>query len=118
VTNASRTLLLNIRNLEWEPALLQFFGFRSSILPRLVSTSEVYGDIYAGPLKGVPVGGLVGDQQAALIGNKCFARGEAKCTFGTGAFLLFNTGSEVVESKHGLLSTVSCLKALITFPPN
>ena len=106
VTNASRTLLLNIRTLQWDPALLRFFGIRESVLPRLVSTSEVYGKIPYGPLKGVPLGGLVGDQQGALIGNKCLAQGQAKCTYGTGAFLLFCTGTDIVYSTHGLLSTV------------
>ncbi|KAF8347776.1 glycerol kinase [Amanita rubescens] len=107
VTNASRTLLLNAATLQWEPSLLKFFGFRPSVLPRLVSTSEVYGHIAYGALAGVPIGGLVGDQQGALVGNKCFKKGEAKCTYGTGAFLLFCTGSEIVKSKHGLLSTVA-----------
>jgi len=107
VTNASRTLLLNTTTLQWEPCLLEFFGLRPSILPKLVSTSEVYGNIAYGALAGVPIGGLVGDQQAALIGNKCLNQGEAKCTYGTGAFLLFCTGGEIVESNHGLLSTVS-----------
>jgi glycerol kinase len=106
VTNASRTLLLNIRTLEWDPALLRFFALRESILPRLVSTSEVYGNLANGPLKGVPLAGLVGDQQGALIGNKCLAQGQAKCTYGTGAFLLFCTGTDIVYSNHGLLSTV------------
>lgn len=92
--------------LKWEPSLLEFFGLRASILPKLVSTSEVYGNVAYGPLKGVPIGGLVGDQQAALIGNKCLTEGEAKCTYGTGAFLLFCTGDEIVKSTHGLLSTV------------
>jgi glycerol kinase len=112
VTNASRTLLLNTATLQWEPSLLDFFGFRPSILPKLVSTSEVYGKIAAGPLAGVPVGGLVGDQQGALVGNKCLKQGEAKCTYGTGAFLLFCTGGEIVKSNHGLLSTVSAVVAL------
>ncbi|KAI0272316.1 glycerol kinase [Gloeopeniophorella convolvens] len=107
VTNASRTLLLNIRTLKWDPALLRFFGLRESILPRLVSTSEVYGRIAQGALKGVPLGGLVGDQQGALIGNKCLKVGQAKCTYGTGAFLLFCTGNDIVYSTHGLLSTVA-----------
>jgi glycerol kinase len=107
VTNASRTLLLNTTTLQWEQSLVDFFGLRKSVLPKLVSTSEVYGDVAYGPLKGVPIGGLVGDQQAALIGNKCLNQGEAKCTYGTGAFLLFCTGGDIVESKHGLLSTVS-----------
>jgi glycerol kinase len=93
--------------LKWESSLLEFFGFRDSILPKLVSTSEVYGNVAYGALKGVPIGGLVGDQQAALIGNKCLNQGEAKCTYGTGAFLLFCTGGEIVKSTHGLLSTVA-----------
>ncbi|TFK39928.1 glycerol kinase [Crucibulum laeve] len=107
VTNASRTLLLNTKTLQWEPSLVEFFGFRESILPKLVSTSQVYGKIAYGPLAGVPIGGLVGDQQAALIGNKCLNQGEAKCTYGTGAFLLFCTGGDIVRSDHGLLSTVA-----------
>ena len=107
VTNASRTLLMNINTLEWDDRLLKFFGFRPSILPKLVSSSEVYGYTADGPLKGVPIGGLVGDQQGALVGNLCLKQGEAKCTYGTGAFLLFCTGGEIVKSGHGLLSTVS-----------
>ncbi|KAF8623204.1 hypothetical protein AX15_006442 [Amanita polypyramis BW_CC] len=107
VTNASRTLLLNTGTLKWESCLLEFFGLRASVLPKLVSTSEVYGHIAYGALAGVPIGGLVGDQQGALIGNKCLTKGEAKCTYGTGAFLLFCTGSEIVKSRHGLLSTVA-----------
>lgn len=81
-----------------------------------MSTSEVYGKIAYGALAGVPVGGLVGDQQAALIGNKCLGQGEAKCTYGTGAFLLFCTGGEIVKSDHGLLSTVRLLEGLQCCP--
>lgn len=77
-------------------------------MPKLVSTSEVYGKIAYGALDGVPIAGLVGDQQGALVGNKCLNQGEAKCTYGTGAFLLFCTGDKIVKSGHGLLSTVSC----------
>ncbi|ETW78783.1 hypothetical protein HETIRDRAFT_459941 [Heterobasidion irregulare TC 32-1] len=106
-TNASRTLLLNIRTLKWDPRLLKFFGLKESILPRLASTCEVYGEIASGALQGVKIGGLVGDQQGALVGNKCLTQGEAKCTYGTGAFLLFCTGDEIVYSDHGLLSTVA-----------
>lgn len=109
VTNASRTLLMNLNTLEWDDRLLKFFGFRSSILPKLVSSSEVYGYTADGPLKGTPIGGLVGDQQGALVGNLCLKQGEAKCTYGTGAFLLFCTGRDIVKSGHGLLSTVSNL---------
>lgn len=115
VTNASRTLLLNTTTLQWELSLLDFFGLRKSILPKLVSTSEVYGHLAYGPLAGVPIGGLVGDQQGALIGNKCLSQGEAKCTYGTGAFLLFCTGGEIVKSTHGLLSTVRFLRYDLTF---
>lgn len=86
---------------------MEFFGFRDSILPRLVSSSEVYGHIATGPLAGVPIAGLIGDQQGALVGNKCLEKGQAKCTYGTGAFLLFNTGNEAVKSAHGLLTTVA-----------
>ncbi|KAM6497023.1 glycerol kinase [Amanita muscaria] len=107
VTNASRTLLLNAKTLEWEPCLLQFFELRPSVLPKLRSTSEVYGHVAYGALAGVPIGGLVGDQQGALVGNKCLRKGEAKCTYGTGAFLLFCTGSEMVKSSHGLVSTIA-----------
>ncbi|KAJ8590151.1 glycerol kinase [Rhizopogon salebrosus TDB-379] len=107
VTNASRTLLLNLHTLTWDDRLLRFFGFRRSILPKLVSSSEVYGHLSHGPLKGVPIGGLIGDQQGALVGNKCLRQGEAKCTYGTGAFLLFCTGKDIVKSGHGLLSTVA-----------
>ncbi|KAK0189082.1 glycerol kinase [Armillaria mellea] len=107
VSNASRTLLMNISTLKWEPFLMDFFGLRPSILPKIVSTSEVYGHIASGPLEGVPIGGLVGDQQGALVGNLCLREGEAKCTYGTGAFLLFCTGHEIVKSTHGLLSTIA-----------
>ncbi|TFK51931.1 glycerol kinase [Heliocybe sulcata] len=108
VTNASRTLFMDIKTLKWSDQLLKFFGFpKRSILPKIVSSSEVVGEVAYGPLKGVPLGGLVGDQQGALVGNKCLKQGEAKCTYGTGAFLLFCTGEDIVESEHGLLSTVA-----------
>ncbi|TDL23979.1 glycerol kinase [Rickenella mellea] len=106
VTNASRTLLMDIDTLSWSTPLLKFFGLRPSILPKIVSSSEVYGHVHHGALKGVPIGGLVGDQQGALVGNKCLKKGEAKCTYGTGAFLLFCTGAEPVKSVNGLLTTV------------
>ena len=106
-TNASRTLLMNIRTLQWDPTLLKFFGIKASVLPKIVSSSESYGKIAYGSLKGTPIAGLAGDQQAAMVGNKCLNQGEAKCTYGTGAFLLFCTGSEPVVSEHGLLTTVS-----------
>lgn len=87
--------------------MLKFFSLRSSVLPKTVSSSEIYGYIASGILRGVPIAGIVGDQQAALVGNKCFKDGEAKNTYGTGAFLLFNTGTEVVQSNNGLISTVA-----------
>jgi glycerol kinase len=98
---------MNVRTLKWDSALLKFFGFKESMLPRIVSSSEVYGAVASGSLKGVRIGGLVGDQQGALVGNKCLRQGEAKCTYGTGAFLLFCTGADVVKSDHGLLTTVA-----------
>ena len=113
VTNASRTLLLNTTTLQWESCLLDFFELKRSVLPKIVSTSEVYGNIAYGALAGVPIGGLIGDQQGALIGNKCLGQGEAKCTYGTGAFLLFCTGNKIVESNHGLLSTVTIIVYLM-----
>ena len=95
--------------------MLEFFGLRPSILPRLVSTCEVYGHITYGSLAGVPIGSLAADQQGALIGNKCLRKGEVKCSYGTGAFLLFCTGSEMVKSRHGLISTVSGFLSPISY---
>lgn len=107
VTNASRTLLMNLKTLSWDPLLLEFFDVPENLLPELCSSSEIYGEMKDGPLKGIPIAGCLGDQQAALLGQKCFDRGEAKCTFGTGAFMLFNTGKEPVVSTHGLITTVA-----------
>lgn len=107
VTNASRTLLMSIKTLSWYEPLLKFFDLKSSILPRIVSSSEVYGKIKGGPLDGIPVAGMIGDQQAALVGNKCLSKGEAKNTYGTGSFVLFNTGTDVVRSENGLISTLA-----------
>ncbi|KAG8881907.1 Glycerol kinase [Tulasnella sp. 331] len=106
-TNASRSLLLDLHNLQWSETMLQFFGLKRSILPELRSSSEVYGAISEGALKGVSIAGIAGDQQAALIGNKCLTKGEGKNTYGTGAFVLFNTGEDVVVSKRGLIGTVA-----------
>lgn len=110
VTNASRTLLISLKTLQWHPPLLRFFGLKPSILPKIVSSSEVYGKVHTNvdiPLVGVPIAGIIGDQQAALVGNKCLSRGEAKNTYGTGSFVLFNTGEELVRSENGLISTVA-----------
>ncbi|KAG8809786.1 Glycerol kinase [Serendipita sp. 399] len=106
-SNASRTLLLDLEKLDWSKNLLDFFDLKASILPKLVSSSEIYGEMKDTELKGTKVAGMAGDQQAALVGNKCLTTGEAKCTYGTGAFLLFCTGNKVIRSTHGLLSTVA-----------
>lgn len=103
VTNASRTQLMNLATLDWDPSLLSAFGIPRSVLPRIASSSEVYGTA----LGGVPVAGILGDQQAALMGQACFEPGEAKNTYGTGCFLLMNTGTEPVLSRHGLITTVA-----------
>lgn len=107
VTNASRTQLMNIATCEWDEDLLAEVGIPRACLPRIVSSSEVYGQVGSGPLQGVKVAGILGDQQAALVGQTCFAPGEAKNTYGTGSFLLMNTGPEPVQSKAGLLTTLA-----------
>lgn len=106
-SNASRTQLMDMRSLNWDQELLQAFGIPREILPEIRSSSEFYGEVKAGPLRGVPIAGILGDQQAALAGQTCFLRGEAKNTYGTGCFLLMNTGAIPVVSKHGLLTTVA-----------
>jgi glycerol kinase len=107
MTNASRTLLMDLRTLEWDHELLETIGVPRAMLPRICSSSEVYGHVAAGPLAGVPVAGDLGDQQAATVGQACYAVGEAKNTYGTGNFMLLNTGTELVPSKSGLLTTVA-----------
>lgn len=102
VTNASRTQMMNLATLDWDPVLLAAFDIPRSILPRIASSSEVYGSV-----DGVPVAGILGDQQAALMGQACFEPGEAKNTYGTGCFMLMNTGTTPVPSQHGLLTTVA-----------
>jgi len=109
-TNASRTLLMNIDTLEWDPQLCEEIGVPMAILPEIRSSSENYAPIRArGTFRDVPVAGILGDQQAATFGQACLAVGEAKNTYGTGNFVLLNTGTEKVESKNGLLTTV-CYK--------
>jgi glycerol kinase len=105
VTNASRTMLMDLGTLKWSPEQLDFFDIPASILPEIRSSAEVYGKTRS-VLPGVAITAALGDQQAALFGQVCFAAGDAKCTYGTGSFLLLNTGTEVVHSTHGLLSTV------------
>ncbi|KAG8934100.1 Glycerol kinase [Tulasnella sp. 418] len=87
--------------------MVNFFGLKKNILPQVKSSSEIYGEISEGVLKGVKIAGIVGDQQAALVGNKCLTKGEGKNTYGTGAFVLFHTGDAVVKSNRGLISTVA-----------
>jgi glycerol kinase len=109
-TNASRTLLMNIDTLEWDPELCEEIGVPMAMLPEIRSSSETYGNIRArGTFRDVPVAGILGDQQAATFGQACLEVGEAKNTYGTGNFVLLNTGTEKVESKNGLLTTV-CYK--------
>lgn len=105
VTNASRTMLMNLATLDWDEALLEAMNVPRAMLPRIVSSSEVFGE-GRGALAGVPVASALGDQQAALFGQTCFRPGEGKCTYGTGNFLLVNTGETPVASKKGLLTTV------------
>jgi glycerol kinase len=106
-TNASRTQLMNLRTLDWDPELSIAFDIPRQILPKICSSSEPYGIATLDAVKGVPVAGILGDQQAALAGQACFHAGEAKNTYGTGCFLLMNTGREIVQSKCGLLTTVA-----------
>lgn len=108
-SNASRTLLFDIHQLAWEPSLCARFGVPLGCLPRIVDNAGVFGHTRGvGFLPdGIPVAGLAGDQQSALFGQACFAPGMAKCTYGTGAFLLLNTGEVAVPSTHGLLTTVA-----------
>jgi glycerol kinase len=107
VTNASRTQLMDLATLEWCPSLLETFAIPRACLPRIVASSEMLSAVTNGPLTGVQVGGLIGDQQAALMGQVCFAPGEAKNTYGTGNFLLLNTGRTRAASTTGLITTVA-----------
>ncbi|KAL0273986.1 UNVERIFIED_CONTAM: hypothetical protein PYX00_006532 [Menopon gallinae] len=107
VTNASRTMLMNISTLKWDSRLCDFFGIPMSILPKIYSSSEIYGFFSDEVLVGVPISGCLGDQQSALVGQMCFKQGQAKNTYGTGCFLLYNTGTLIVRSEHGLLTTVA-----------
>ncbi len=104
VTNASRTMLMDLKTLEWHEPSLELMGIPRSMLPDIRSSSEVYGEAAGTAAGGRPIAGILGDQQAALFGQTCFARGEAKNTYGTGSFLLMNTGEEVVHSRKLLTS--------------
>ncbi len=105
VSNASRTMLMNLETLDWDPEILKLMGIPRSMLPAIKASSEVYGTA-VGDLAGIPVAGDLGDQQAALFGQTCFSAGEAKNTYGTGCFMLLNTGTKPVPSKSGLLTTL------------
>src|SRR5699024_2282520 len=105
VTNASRTLLMDLRTLAWDDELLDFFAVPRAMLPEIRSSTETYGTTTE-VVPGIPINAALGDQHAALFGQTCFASGETKCTYGTGGFLLMNTGSEPVLSENGLLTTV------------
>lgn len=111
VTNASRTLLMNLESLDWDDELLSIFGVSRSSLPVIKSSSETFAltDPHGPFGTAIPIAGILGDQQAAMVGQVCFERGESKTTYGTGNFALLNTGTEIVRSKNGLLTTV-CFK--------
>lgn len=102
VTNASRTQLMNLETLDWDEELLGFFGIKREWLPKIKSSSEIYGSTK----DGIPVAGILGDQQAAMVGQTCFNKGESKTTYGTGNFALTSTGDQLVRSKNGLITTV------------
>jgi glycerol kinase len=106
VTNASRTMMMNLETLDWDDEILGILGVPRAMLPEIRASSETYGEAKNG-LAGIPVAGDLGDQQAALFGQTCFSVGEAKNTYGTGNFLLLNTGNDAVQSKSGLLTTLA-----------
>jgi len=106
VTNASRTMLMNLKTLNWSPDILKTMGIPLQILPKICSSSELFGEAVS-PFEGLPISGILGDQQAALFGQTCFDPGDAKNTYGTGCFLLLNSGSNPTISKHGLLTTLA-----------
>ncbi|MFV9506991.1 MAG: glycerol kinase GlpK [Oscillochloridaceae bacterium umkhey_bin13] len=108
VTNASRTMLMNLETLDWDEEILGIMGIPRQMLPKIMPSSAVYGTC-KGMLDGIPLAGILGDQQAAMVGQTCYSPGEAKNTYGTGCFMLLNTGTEIVQSKNGLLTTL-CYK--------
>ncbi|NLC27026.1 MAG: glycerol kinase GlpK [Fastidiosipila sp.] len=106
VTNASRTFLMNISSLQWDKSMLDLMCVPSSMLPEIKASSAIYGEITLPYLKGVPISGDLGDQQAALFGQTCFSQGDVKNTYGTGCFMLMNTGTKPIQSRNGLLTTL------------
>jgi glycerol kinase len=109
VTNASRTMLMDLQKLAWDEDIAKTIGVPMSMLPEIRASSEVYGEVKTGALKGIQIAGDLGDQQAATFGQACFDTGDAKNTYGTGNFMLLNTATEAVQSKSGLLTT-ACYK--------
>jgi glycerol kinase len=108
VTNASRTMLMDLETLSWDDEILKILGIPRQMLPEIRPSSQVYGEVKRpSVIAGVPVAGILGDQQAAMVGQTCYDVGEAKNTYGTGSFLLVNTGTEIVPSKSGLVTTVA-----------
>lgn len=107
VTNASRTMLMSLEKLQWDRRLCNFFKIPMTLLPKIKTCSEVLGYVHDGPLSGVPIASCMGDQNAALLGQMCLKSGQAKCTYEDGCYLLVNTGQEIIDSDHGLLSTVA-----------
>ena len=109
VTNASRTLVMNLARMEWDPELCALFKVPKEVLPKIVGSAEVVGTTKGAAFlpDGIPIAGIAGDQQAALFGQACFAEGDAKCTYGTGAFALMNIGPRPILSEHGLVTTVA-----------
>ena len=107
VTNASRTQLMSLASLQWDQTILKDFGIPAQVLPKIVSSSEAYGEATLKSVRGIQIAGVLGDQQAALVGQACFKPGEAKNTYGTGCFMLMNVGQKPVASKCGLVTTVA-----------
>jgi glycerol kinase len=106
VTNASRTLLMNLHTLAWDPDILAVMDIPANVLPAIKPSSTIFGRA-TGDLEGVPVAGVLGDQQAALFGQACYSQGDAKNTYGTGCFMLLNTGQKPIPSRNGLLTTLA-----------
>jgi glycerol kinase len=106
VTNASRTILMNLTTLDWDETILKALDIPRAMLPEIRASSEVYAHAKTGGIEGIPLGGMLGDQHAALFGQTCFDVGEAKNTYGTGCFMVLNTGSDIVQSQNGLLTTL------------
>ncbi len=117
-TNASRTMLYNIHTAQWDPVLLELFGVPEAMLPTVLPSSALYGRVASGPLAGVPICGVAGDQQSALFGQCCFEPGQAKNTYGTGCFLLMHTGEEAKTSANNLVTTIAASAPVVPFEAN